>query len=72
MSPSVCARLPQAIMADAASRVVRTNNGDRGRRAEEGVLIHHEVCGKFERAGDMVHRLLCIIAHDERVRGERF
>jgi hypothetical protein len=43
-----------------------------GRRAEEGVQIYYEVCGELERASDMVHDLLCIVAHDERIRGERF
>ncbi len=27
-----------------------------------------EVCGLIERAGDMVHGLLCIVAHDKRIR----
>ena len=39
---------------------------------EEGRQIDQEVCGEFERAGDMVHGLLCIVAHDERIRGKRF
>ena len=37
---------------------------------EEGRQIDQEVCGEFERAGDMVHGLLRIVAHDERVRGQ--
>ena len=31
---------------------------------EEGRQIDQEVCGELERAGDMVHGLLCIVAHD--------
>jgi hypothetical protein len=37
-------------------------------RMEEGRQIDQEVCGEFERAGDMVHGLLCIVAHDKRIR----
>ncbi len=36
---------------------------------EEGRQIDQEVRGEFERARHMIHHLLCIIAHDERVRG---
>jgi len=64
----------------AAQHSGRSGIGDRenkqrgigGRRAKKGVQIHHEVCGEFERAGDMVDGLLCIIAHDERIRSEYF
>ena len=38
---------------------------------EEGRQIDQEVCGEFERAGDMVHGLLCIVAHDKRIRSQR-
>ena len=37
-------------------------------RMEDGRQIDQEVCGEFERAGDMVHGLLCIVAHDKRIR----
>jgi len=39
---------------------------------EEGEEINHDLCGEFEGARGMVHGLIRIIAHDERVRGERF
>ena len=38
---------------------------------KEGRQIDQEVCGEFERAGDMVHGLLCIVAHDKRIRSQR-
>ena len=44
----------------------------RRRRTEERVHIYHDVCGEFERTRDMVRGLLCIVAHDEGIRGERF
>jgi hypothetical protein len=34
---------------------------------EEGRQIDQKVCGEFERAGDLVHGLLCIVAHDKRI-----
>ena len=40
-------------------------------RMEEGRQIDQEVCGEFERAGNMVHSLLCIVAHDKRIRSQR-
>jgi hypothetical protein len=40
-------------------------------RMEEGCQIDQEVCGEFERAGDMLHGLLCIVAHDKRIRSQR-
>ena len=38
---------------------------------KEGRQIDQEVCGEFERAGDMVHGLHCIVAHDKRIRSQR-
>src|SRR6266536_323443 len=40
------------------------------RWTEKSRQIDQEVCGEFERAGDMGHGLLRIVAHDERVRGQ--
>src|SRR6266571_2789904 len=40
------------------------------RRMEEGRQIDQEVRHEFKRTGDMVHGLVGIIAHNERVRGQ--
>src|SRR6266699_3686908 len=57
------------------SRFWRRENiqlGTWGRRAEERIQIHHDFCGEFERAGNMVHGLLSIIHENERIRSQGF
>ena len=44
----------------------------RGWRMEEGRQIDQEVCGEFERTGDMIHGLPGILAQNEGIRGKPF
>jgi len=39
---------------------------------EERVQLHHDFCGEFERACDMVHGLLSIIHQNERILSKGF
>src|SRR6266699_6264683 len=66
---------PLAAWHPGGSSVGGRENKQRGIRCwwtEDGKHICQQVGGQFERTGNMVHGLIRIVAHDERIRGERF
>jgi len=44
----------------------------RGRWMKEGKQIDKNLCGELEGASGMIHRLISVITHDERIVGKSF